>query len=186
MPEKFLAKCKDKGRLFHKTDNHWNGLGAYYAYYELMKRIKADLKLEMPLFEEDDLIIRETKERGQSIVQLMGVQDQFHEDFINVYTSNGNYSEGESRNYQIPKNFFSPSAYEDVYISESRDSVRALIIRDSFAENMKPFLCPHFKETVFIFDSWQHRLNKEIFDKEKPDVYIQLTLESMINNMIDK
>lgn len=181
-----LIHYKDMGRLYHKTDNHWNDLGAYYGYYELMKEIKEDLKLKMPLFEKEDLIIKERQQPGQSIVRLMGVKEQFKEDFIYAFTKNGNYSEGEDRNYPIPENFFNPESYTDVYTSESPDSIKALVIRDSFAENMKPFLCPHFKETVFIFDSWKHRLNQEIFDKEKPDIFIQLTLESMINNMIDK
>ncbi len=60
-----------------------------------------------------------------------------------------------------------------------------LMIRDSFARTIIPFMSEHFNESVYIFDGWHHDLNEDIVKKEKPDVFIQLILESQIPKLYD-
>jgi hypothetical protein len=35
----------------------------------------------------------------------------------------------------------------------------------------------NFSESVFIWDKWQYKMNEAIFEKEKPEVFIQIVFE---------
>ena len=63
---------------------------------------------------------------------------------------------------------------------------KILVIRDSFGDQLIPFLKEPFSESVFIFDGWDYGLNKEIIETVKPDIVIFLGLETHIENFIDR
>jgi len=62
--------------------------------------------------------------------------------------------------------------------------VKALFIRDSFGDQMIPFLAPIFHESVWIFDNWQYELHEDIIEKVQPDIVIYITYETHIENFI--
>jgi hypothetical protein len=57
------------------------------------------------------------------------------------------------------------------------------MIHDSFGSTLIPFFNEHFSKSVYIFDGWQHAFNEEIVLNEKPDIYIQLVVESLLPNI---
>ena len=67
-----------------------------------------------------------------------------------------------------------------VYTTKNVSLPKLLLIRHSLGFSLIPFLSEHFSESVYIFDGWHHESNKEIVLNEKPDIYIQLVLESYI------
>jgi hypothetical protein len=42
-----------------------------------------------------------------------------------------------------------------------------------------------FSRTIFIWDKWQYKLNESIVEAEKPDIYITITLESLLQSLME-
>ena len=59
-----------------------------------------------------------------------------------------------------------------------------MMVRESFGKEVVPIFSKYFSESTYIFDAWQHKLNREIFDKETPDIYIQLVYEFVLPNLL--
>ena len=87
---------------------------------------------------------------------------------------------GKKRNYSSPEKFSLKAEYEVVNTTDNDSLPKLMIIRDSFARTVIPYLSEHFSESICIFDKWHHDLNEEIVLKEKPDIFIQLILESQL------
>lgn len=86
---------------------------------------------------------------------------------------------GKSINDPIENYFRKNDDYEKRYKS-SVNNLKALIFRDSFSDAMIKFLKHSFGETVFI---WHYTLDKELIEKEKPDIVIQIIVERNIEQL---
>ena len=84
-----------------------------------------------------------------------------------------------------PKEFAYPWKFETRFQNKSNGKYRILVIRDSFADAVEPFLKEAFEESVFIFDNWKYALNKEIIETVKPDIVLYITLETHLDNLIE-
>ena len=67
-----------------------------------------------------------------------------------------------------------------VFTNDNDSLPKLLMIRDSFARTVIPYLSEHFSESVYIFDGWHHEFNEDIVLEEKADIFIQFVLESQI------
>lgn len=180
---KSLKNAKGGVRLFYKTDNHWNQYAGYVAYKDIIKTISDDY----PGFISDKIVdvkIDSTKIKGKALTYMMGIYDGIYENEITCkIISNKKSREGIKANYTPPKSFPYPYVYEQVYVNENDTLPKLLFIRDSFGDMVMPFISEHFSKSVYIFDAWQHELNRDIVMSEKPDIYIQFILEMFIPNI---
>jgi len=183
---KTLLQHKSEQLLFRKTDNHWNSYGAYYAYYEIINKLKLDFPEMLSPYPLDSFNIELLNVKGGNIATIINGEYIFREthqpkiEFIHQKVF-----EGQKRNYPVINGFAYPWDYEKVYTSISKNNLKALIIRDSFGDALSPYLSANFSESVYIFDAWQYKLNKEIVDNEKPDVFIQMSLECHYHNLLN-
>ncbi len=183
---KSLLKHKQEYEVFRRTDNHWNSFGAYFAYCDIINKIRIDFPDVIPAYPLDSFNIESLDVKGGNIATIINGEYIFREkhqpkiEFIHpkVFT-------GKSRGYPVIKGFAYPWEYEIVDTSTLKTVPKALIIRDSFGGALRPFLSSNFSESVYIFDAWQYKLNKAIVDNEKPDIFIQLTLECHYHNILD-
>ena len=79
---------------------------------------------------------------------------------------------------------YGQEAYCYRYSSNNKESLKALIFRDSFANFGFDFFPEVFSETLYIWDSWQYKFNKDIVDIEKPDIVIYTLYEGYINRIL--
>ena len=175
-----LKEAKGDIRMYHKTDNHWNDYGSYIAYKAIMKKLSIDFPKIIPnhisKFKIDTVVVD-----GMALTDMMGIYDEIYENKITCISDfNLKSQEGSKSNYPITSDFPYTSEYEMVYTTKNDSLPKLLSIRDSFGFSLIPFLSEHFSESVYIFDGWHHEFNKEIVLNEKPDIYIQLVLESYI------
>jgi hypothetical protein len=179
-----LIQKKDRGRLFHKTDNHWNHLGAYYASEDIMRTLSKDFP-DIFVPNERDYHIKIEPVDGKNLVQMMGFKDEIGEEFV-MFLSNDStkLQTGESRSYKAPKNFTYPWDYEKVYVNDTMPDYKMLMVRESFAGYEIQYLGKYFRESVFIFDGWEHKLNKEIVENEQADIVILQIQESFLDNLL--
>ena len=64
-------------------------------------------------------------------------------------------SKDENYGFKYFKDWAYPSEFEKRYTNKKiKSGLKILFIRDSFAEQLIPFVSEVFKESLFIFDSW--------------------------------
>ncbi len=177
-----LLEKKLENRLFHKTDNHWNQLGAFYAYEAIMKALKADFP-QLQAHSIDEYTIDTLETDGKLLTNLLGIVNEINENDIRCTPVFEKSSiRGEEQGYPVPSYFPYKKKYEQVFHVPGKE-LKLLVIRDSFGNDIIPYMNEHFQKSVFIFDGWRHRLNREVLETEQPDIYIQLVVESLLTNI---
>ncbi len=178
-----LVNAKGGIRLYHKTDNHWNDFGGFIAYQAMIEAIQYDFSIIEPNSISDYSIDSITK-NGLVLTKMMGIYDGVYENVITVKKTDIPLSHrGVKRNYPVLKNFPYVNDYEIVYEVDNDSLPKLMVVRDSFGKSVMPYMSEHFSKSVYIFDGWHHWLNEEIVLEEKPDIYIQLVLESFLPNV---
>ncbi len=179
-----LNETKGGVRMFHKTDNHWNDYGSYIAYESIIGTISNDFPELSPPNPISKFNVDSVEDHGRLLTNMMGIYDEVNEIKI---TCKPNFEQtskvGEECNYPVIRGFPYTAEYEIVYTITNDSLPTMLMIRDSFGKTIIPFLSEHFSKSVYIFDGWHHGFNEDIVLNEKPDIYIQLVLESFIPNV---
>lgn len=181
--KKNLLKHKNENRfLFQHTDDHWNDLGAYYGYQEIMNRIHKDFP-DLSPFSLNDFEIHEEKRSG-NMAMMTSLEKYCPENFVALTEKNKIFAhDGIKRGYKVPKNI-SDWDYEIVKVNENGKKLKVLIIRDSFTLLLIRYLQEHFRESVFIHDEWKYRMREDLILKEKPDVVINIMVETYAYNIL--
>ena len=155
-----LAQHKDED-LYYRTDHHWTSLGAYYGYTALMDAMGLEA---VPLDESQKVTVSE--DFYGTLFSSSGVR-WLPPDHIDRYISD----EGVTVT-AYPNGTPEPgSLYVDSYLevkdkyssflggnkplcvieTEHTDAPKVLVIRDSYADSLAPFLTQNFSE-IHLFD----------------------------------
>ena len=141
-PTDELKKQRDSALLYYKCDTHWNFMGAYYGYKELMKLIKKDFP-DLNIFEATEF----REEKGHN-GDLYALAPQMVKKDNNIY--------------QIPNlhhRFFMDTSLQIRYsYTNPSGKYNAFIMRDSFANGMLPFFNYTFNNVI---SSWQFILRHD-------------------------
>ena len=168
--------------LYQKTDGHWNDLGAYYGYQEIMNFISKNYYYEKPL-PLDDFAISIDKRKAGTLASIMNIENNLSENFILLRKITPTTAhDGIKRNYPKPKTI-DESDFQTVKVNENK-KLKCLIIRDSFTLLMMKYFQENFKEVIFIHGEWKGEMHEEIILKEKPDIIINIMLETKLTNLI--
>ncbi len=168
--------------LFQHTDDHWNDLGAYYGYQEIMNRLHGDFP-DLSPFPINDYKINDENRFG-NLAMLTSLKKFCPENFVALTERNKIYGhDGQKRGYEVPKNI-SDWDYEIVKVNENGKKRKVLIIRDSFTLLLMRYLQEHFRESIFIHDEWKYRMREDLILKEKPDIVINIMLETFAYNLL--
>lgn len=181
--DKLKSEKKYYPELYHKHDNHWNDIGAFYTYQEIIKRLNTEFDLGEPRsIDEYEIVTTECK--PGSIARLLGVDDVIKTTRTDLNPLFKVKSERLEKRYEAPKRCPHPWIYERRY-STSNDSLpRLLMVNDSFGEYLYPLLSEHFSYSIFLFDTWEYKLHTDKLDTEKPDIFIMCMVESLIPNLL--
>lgn len=164
-----LIQKKDSINLFFKQDTHWNHYGAFLGYIKIMDVIQKDFKI----VKKNRINIEE--------VEFDSISNKVRD--LNVLLNNMNiYEEGVVLKIKERKNAIKDNPKDlppyyiknkfifnyERYINPSKE-LKIIIFRDSFSTLLKDYISETFGESVFI---WNQSFNKEIIDKEKPDIVL--------------
>lgn len=167
-----------KEQLFFKTNTHWNDLGAYYAYKNLMKSIDRDF-INIKSVSLNEVNKEPRISWTEDLTKLLDIRVK---EVGEKYTvKNPNSQKIESR-LPIPDNYKrKPETYESRYKSSS-NALKVLVFRDSFSTTMEKYLAESFGETVFI---WSSIIDKDLILEEKPDIVIHEIIERNIDILLN-
>jgi hypothetical protein len=178
-----LRRAKSGPPLYYPTDTHWNLLGGFIAYREILRALSAWFPKLQPLPRDAFREIRTIMPHGD-LADMLGLGDQWAACYywllprsprpIRRVNIDPKFSEG------IPEAWWGrPFATE----CDAAEGPRALMFRDSFAEALIPFLSPHFRRIAFVirYDSTSvFNFNKELIERERPKVVIQEMVERLL------
>jgi hypothetical protein len=167
-----------KDQLFFKTNTHWNDLGAYYGYTNLMTSIKREF-INIKSVSLNEVDIQTKISWTEDLTKLLDIRVM---EIGEKYTIKNPKSLKIKSRLIIPDNYNrKPGTYERRYKSNSND-LKVLIFRDSFCTAMEKYLAESFGETVFI---WSSIIDKKIIQKEKPDIVIHEIIERNIDVLLN-
>ena len=160
-----LMKYKDKKQLYYKTDTHWNHFGDNIAQYEIMKKIEQLFPNQIePEMIQDFKYIRE---RDGDLANFMGLNT------IQEFLYEPIFQESCAVTKEPPD-----AKQKDIhtFICEGQ-KLNALIFRDSFFENLKPYFSRKFKRSTYIWNKLNHSYLTQYVELEKPDIVIDEFVE---------
>lgn len=181
-----LRANKDRGQLCYKNDSHWNYLGAMVASAEIIRRVHLQFP-QVPEFDES---------KFRLILGPEGVGDLSLKERLDYV--DGSYVDATARpatekpraaigiDYQITAHEVAEHPYQKLSATrptrlykkaEAKDLPRAIVIRDSYADWMIPFLSEHFAESLFI---WSRNLDEKVVESFKPDLVIEEVVDRFL------
>lgn len=180
-----LMQHKSSHQLYLKSDTHWNDYGAYYGYCSLINWLKTNS--ECSGFKPVSSVSAGSRIAPGDLSSMLGLGKDWL-DTIPLLKCAGKtiVQSREKANYPCDSSWFSMCEfYELPYATADTSLPSVLVIRDSFANLLfQTLLASHFSRTTFIWDYWQHKLNKEIVLNEKPDVVLCVMNERFLMNPV--
>ena len=173
-PKEELLKYKDKYQLYYKYDTHWNNLGAYIGYSELMKSFGIYI---------DDIDNVDIKDFDGNQSYNLGVYQ--YNDMAYLLSLNSLKYYNDDKTYII-SNYITKNYETNYYISsenfsfnsksyKSKDNI--MIIRDSFGLNMIDYIATGFRQSKFIhLDTFKN----ENITEYNPDIVVFESVEKYL------
>lgn len=174
------AKKTAPYRLYNKTDTHWNELGAYYAYREIMNAISVDFPAAAPDPLDDFNVFTKTVEGGDMANFLNVDLSVVTEEGVYVRSKDGLKS-GINKDYSMNFSNVWFSDYHEFYIG-SEDLPTMIMYRDSFSTNLMSFLAEKFSHSVFN-TMWEYPDEYELYKEMQPDYIIIEHVERGLNGL---
>lgn len=171
-----LNAAKAEGRVWHKTDTHWNDEGAYAAYAQIAAWLKAEFPAVEPVAKgEFDRQVHPGP--GGDLAGMLALMTRMSEDRIVLAPK----SPGGVREMQVTEAMtirkWLPEHGPVVYECDNAPPVRAVVLHDSFFQQVQPFLSRNFARTTYVW--WV--FPPEIIAAEKPDVVIEEMVERVLS-----
>jgi len=178
-----LMKAKKYGRLYYKTDNHWNALGGYYAYHAILDRMKQDFPSLQPL-DTFDFTMKMQVIKGKNLAELMNLTDYIQDEDPVPKVKMERAKEGKQRGYKPRPTFWYPSEFEIVREVNNSNLPTIVIVRDSFFYGLMPYIIENFRKTVILYDSGTYGIFDDAIQTEKPDLVLYMIFEPLLPNLI--
>jgi hypothetical protein len=159
-----LERAKAGDRIYHRTDTHWNELGAFAAYtaiVDALSQARPDLRPMPPaLFSPHHV-----RSDGLDLARMMRLTHVLEEDDVTLEWRRPRQA---SVVEPLQPN---PNGIDARIVTTAPDAAlpRAVVFRDSFASAVIPFLAEHFSRALYL---WQHNVDPAAIDAERPDVVV--------------
>ncbi len=136
-----LMKNKDKGILYYKGDTHWNQLGAYFGYEEIMKRLIKDGIKAIPIkIDTNKDLLYTTIAVGDlhDLPKIVLKQDKTQYPVFSIDTNAYAY-----------KKIIEEEKAEIIKTKKNIAALNLCMYRDSFGESMIPLFSNTFRNVIY-------------------------------------
>lgn len=184
-----LIDSKVKGRLYGRTDTHWNYLGAHVAYLDIMEKVKK----HFPAFSNRRQFAFEAvwKEYvGGDLAVMLGKKDLLWETKPALM-----HKEFNARKTPLPeglRGLLSLKQFTPEFTEHDGSRLRVLVLHDSFFNHLKPFVSENFNQTLYIWQFYDKR-TIEVFSRKElehvlsvfqPDLVIEEVVERRLDRLL--
>ena len=153
-------------RIYQRTDTHWNDRGAFAAYQQIIRAVRARVPSVPPEWTRDDFEPAVRDVEGGDLAGMMGLKRVLGEEDLPLIPR------VPRRAVVVEPPGVEPTAEEGYLVTEIKGSTlpRAVVFRDSFVSQLVPFLSEHFSRVVYM---WQNDFDAALVARETPDFVIQ-------------
>lgn len=164
-----LLTAKNRDRIYHLTDSHWNLRGAQAGYQEIMAKLQQ-------MFPRRDLAARNYHESGTRLekggdLAVMIKKEETMREVAPILDMASNCS--KLNELKIGAWDTSGMLEKAFYTECPAGQLTAIIFRDSFTSLLVPFLAEHFKKAVFLWKYYDQEIMEELLTIFKPDIVIE-------------
>jgi alginate O-acetyltransferase complex protein AlgJ len=163
-----LLQAKEEQRVYHKTDTHWNDLGAYAGYEEILAASARALPQFASVIEPVAVKAEVSLEKGIGLTAMVGLKEIYREEVFKLVKLDpqAEILMKDKRLYAKFQNQQKPLALG----VPSGGLPRAVVFRDSFSNALIPYLSENFRRVLFV---WTRDVEAKYVLREKPDIVIQ-------------
>jgi hypothetical protein len=165
-----LLEFKKMHLCYQLQESHWNGVGAFIGYQQIARRLQAWYP-NLRLLTLRDCEIRKQENPDTDLLRLQGRE--------NTRTVMDNVRPVRGFTAKFRREVNPPRANGGELIYSHREDApiaRALVVCDSFATFMIPFLGEHFGDALFVWGGGDGFLPQDVRER-KPEVVIQEIVE---------
>ncbi len=179
-----LKQHKASYQLYPSTDSHWNYIGTYFGYGYIIRWLKNDPSFPITPF--SDITASIDTVRSSDLSYIMGINEWQDTIYTCKLPPNAAVKQINEPAYPCDTLCFPYCwEYHQTFVNSDTTLPRIMIMRDSFTgELMRGLLAQNFSRSTFIWDYWQHKLNKEIISSEKPDIVLCILNERFLMNLV--
>lgn len=160
--------------LYTPTDTHWNQLGAFVAYREIMAQTGQLLNQSTALSLEN-VKVEYAKEGGGDLAKILGIQEDVVEE-LPTLTPLIRHAQEVYKIDGLPR--------ETLMQSQMIDRPRVVMFGDSFSSALIPYISEDFSYARYILAPWTKETPIEnIVIESKPDIVIEERVERLLNEM---
>jgi len=152
-----LKKAKSMNdELYYKTDTHWNSLGAYIGYCEIIKSLSVNYSDVRAIKINLKNIKFTAYANAGDLYDMLGIKDyKFYRDAV----------------LHFRKNYKTIESTDKLIVTEGPvKSPRAVIYRDSFCGALQPMLSNNFSYVSYISSHKIYTIDRDYILKIKPDI----------------
>ncbi len=173
-----LLVAKNKQEIYYKNDTHWNTVGAFVGYQELIKVIRKDYP-ELKPFNEDDFIITE-KAVGGDLQNMLNLKERKYTTAVLNFKKRVNYSQKEEK----AKTELVDAGRSYVITDNIMAKYNVIVFRDSFCSALQPLLSQQFGHVEYL---WTRNFfgHRKLLKSKKPDIVIDETVERYAQGLVN-
>ena len=162
------ATARAQGVAYHKTDTHWNAIGAYFGYQQIAAELLKWFP-KMPILPLEQVRFGEIPRPGGYLARQLDLEKRYAgpQTFAQVIGS---------RCHRVPPSVTRPKGTKlEAFDCPGSDGPRVLMFGDSFGNGLIPYLAE--SASHFLAVEFGPPFDPELVDVEKPDVVIDIHVE---------
>jgi alginate O-acetyltransferase complex protein AlgJ len=173
-----ILERKQLARLYHRSDSHWNSLGAYFATSELMRHVRERFP-EIDAVPSEIPGARREQGRGGDLSRILGLQSRWDEELFFPEIARADlYEDGEPFTPYTSYDVVAPTRV--VIENPSGKLGTVMVLRDSMVVGMMPWLSSYFEKTIYVST---YGLPEETILEDRPRLVIQLAVERKLKDI---
>ena len=164
--------------LYYRTDIHWNSLGAFIAYAEIMK----NLRLKYPQIKILDIkkyrVVMKEKKEGD-LAAFISMSGLLKDQQVILEPPVPSLTKKTDPNIRLENVAIEISRYH----AENCNYLKLLMFRDSFGVRLLPYLSESFSDSLYIYTYKWLDVYFSIIEKERPHIVILELAERFLSNL---
>ena len=173
--EQLIGK-KDQ-KIYYRHDSHWNNLGAFFGYQELVSFLYKDIPEIGNSRLLSDYELTYQNETGGGLLKVLGLENDTNHKELKPFLA---LKENTSITSQKLSGF---QGAADIDINnDAPNQLVLLVFRDSFFSALRPFLSQHFHKVVYVWSGYEQK----VVDLIEPNIVLEANVERYFSGHIVK